>query len=81
MKVFVKLFAGARELAEAGEVEVEIPQNATIGNLREALRQQLPALGPLLPHAMFAVNASYADDATVIPDTAELACIPPVSGG
>ena len=81
MKVVVKLFAGARELADAGEVEVEIPQNATIGDLREALRQRFPALSPLLPHAMFAVNASYVDDATVISDNVELACIPPVSGG
>lgn len=81
MKVVVKLFAGARELAGNAEVEIELPPHAQVGTLREALLQQIPALGPLLPHAMFAVNANYSDDNTVIPENAELACIPPVSGG
>jgi molybdopterin converting factor small subunit len=30
---------------------------------------------------MFAVNAEYADDQAVIPAGAQVACIPPVSGG
>jgi molybdopterin converting factor small subunit len=38
-------------------------------------------LGVVLPHVVFAVNAEYADDASVIPPGASVACIPPVSGG
>jgi molybdopterin converting factor small subunit len=30
---------------------------------------------------MFAINAEYAADLTPIPEAAEIACIPPVSGG
>jgi molybdopterin converting factor small subunit len=49
--------------------------------LKQALRERFPALAPVMPHLMFAVNAEYANDATVIPANAEVACIPPVSGG
>jgi molybdopterin converting factor small subunit len=38
-------------------------------------------LAVVLRHAMFAVNTDYAADDTVIPPRAEVACIPPVSGG
>jgi molybdopterin converting factor small subunit len=38
-------------------------------------------LSTLLPHVLFAINAEYAGDATPIPAGAEIACIPPVSGG
>ena len=34
-----------------------------------------------VPQMMFAVDTRYADDATPIPPNADVACIPPVSGG
>jgi molybdopterin converting factor small subunit len=49
--------------------------------LRQAIAEQYPALADLVAHALFAVNADYASDAIPIPAEAELACIPPVSGG
>jgi molybdopterin converting factor subunit 1 len=81
MKATVKLFAAARDLAGGEQLTVELPAGATIGELREQLRQQCPALASLLVHAMFAVDATYATDETCVPADAEIACIPPVSGG
>ncbi len=81
MKVIVKLFAAARDLADGDQLAVELPAGGTIGELRERLRQECPSLGPLLAHAMFAVDAVYATDDVPIPLHAEIACIPPVSGG
>lgn len=81
MRVTVKLFAAARDLAGTDQLAVELPKEATIGELREQMCQACPALAPLLAQVIFAVDAAYAaDDATVSPDT-EIACIPPVSGG
>jgi molybdopterin converting factor subunit 1 len=81
MKVTVKLFAAARDLAGADQLELNLPAESTVGQLRERLVLQCASLGPLLGHAMFAVDAAYAADDAPIPPGAEVACIPPVSGG
>lgn len=79
--VEVQLFAVARQLAGRETVGVSLAEPATVGQLRQALGEQFPALASVLPHVMFALNAEYADDGTVIPPGAAIACIPPVSGG
>ena len=40
-----------------------------------------PPLADIVPHARFAVNTEYATDTTPITAHAEIALIPPVSGG
>ena len=81
MKVNVKLFAVARQRVGAGAVEVELSQPATIGQLRGALVELYPALNDVIPHVRFAINSEYASDAAAIAPSAEIAMIPPVSGG
>jgi molybdopterin converting factor subunit 1 len=81
VNVCVRLFAVAKELAGTDTVSVEVSPAATVAELRRVLAQQFPALAELLPHVMLSVNAQYASDATRIPPDAEVACIPPVSGG
>jgi molybdopterin converting factor subunit 1 len=81
MKIKVKLFAAARELAGSDTVEIEIQERATVADLRLALAKDFPALDKLLPHALWAVDAEYAGDSTIINDHSEVALIPPVSGG
>ena len=77
----VKLFAVAKQLAGSDAVEVDLPQGSTVGQLRAAVAEQMPALAEVLGHVMIAVNMQYASDETVVPARAEVACIPPVSGG
>ena len=81
MKVDVKLFAVARELAGCDRVTVELADCANVADLRNGLAIAIPGLAPLLPQIMFAVNSDYASDTTPIPPGADIACIPPVSGG
>lgn len=81
MKVSVQMFAAARQLSGQAVLEIELPPGATLRELRAALAVQAPALGVLLAHLKFAVNTEYAAEETVIPAGAEVACIPPVSGG
>jgi molybdopterin converting factor subunit 1 len=81
VKVRVRLFAVARQAAGQDAVEVELPEGATVGELRDRLALQAPALSGLLRHMMFAIDAQYVPlDAVLRPD-ADVACIPPVSGG
>ena len=82
MIVRVKLFAVARQRAGQDLVEVEVPSaGATVADLRRAVVNRCPALADVLPHAKIAVNGDYAADASPLPANAEVALIPPVSGG
>ncbi|HEY2894030.1 MAG TPA: MoaD/ThiS family protein [Pirellulales bacterium] len=81
MKVRVRLFAVARELSSCDSLELELPEGSTIGDLRAALAKRVPALEEVLPGVMFAIGTSYASNKTLLGPDAEVACIPPVSGG
>ncbi len=77
----VLLFARVRDLIGADRIEIAAPLPATIGELRRRLVRQYPNLSGLLEKSAFAVNDEFADDAAMIPDGAEVALLPPVSGG
>ena len=81
MKVTVRLFALARQLVGSPQVDVFLPEGATVRDLKRALVEAHPALTSLLPTMMFSVNTEYAADVLPIPPGAEVAAIPPVSGG
>jgi molybdopterin converting factor subunit 1 len=81
MLIRVKLFAVARDLAGASELELQLSADATVAELRQALAVRSPALAPLLPHMQVAVDSSYATDEERLWPQAEVAIIPPVSGG
>ena len=81
MNVRVKLFAVARQAAGRDAVELDLPEGATIADLRRQLGIQVPELSRSVAQMMFAIGTQYADDGARIPTGAEVACIPPVSGG
>jgi molybdenum cofactor cytidylyltransferase len=79
--VRVRLFAMAKDLAGRAEIDVELPEGRTVADLRVALASALPALGPLWPKVLIAIDEEYADDNTLISAGTRIAVIPPVSGG
>jgi molybdopterin synthase catalytic subunit len=81
MHVRVRLFARARDLAAADTVFLDLPAGATAGDLRRRLAEVTPALGGLLERSALAVNDEFADDSLTLPVDAEVALLPPVSGG
>jgi molybdopterin converting factor subunit 1 len=81
MTVQVRLFARAKDLAGAEAVAVDLPAGATVADLRRRLAADHPALAGLLQRCAVAVNDEFADDALTLPLTAEVALLPPVSGG
>lgn len=81
MRVHVRLFAGARQAAGAETLEVEINDPATVAELRAAMIRTCPALRPILLRAFFSVDAEYVGDDEIVSPQAQIACIPPVSGG
>lgn len=81
MIIHVRLFARARDLAGAEAVNVELPDGATVADLRRCLDADYPALAALLERSAIAVDNDFAEDSRVLPANAEAALLPPVSGG
>jgi molybdopterin converting factor subunit 1 len=81
MKVRVKLFAVAKELAGSEEISVDLPTVAVVGDVRRAVVAAYPAIERILPHVVWAVDAEYADDTDTVNEHSDVALIPPVSGG
>jgi molybdopterin converting factor subunit 1 len=79
--ITVQLFAVARQRAGTSAVQLDLPEPATVAHLRQALVRRVPDLAPLAGHLMFAIHSEYAPDEATIPPGAQVACIPPVSGG
>jgi molybdopterin converting factor small subunit len=81
VKLDVKLFARARDLAGTGSIELEVSETADVGEVRRSLVAQVPALSGIAPGLLFAVGSNYADDTMPVGENLEVACFPPVSGG
>ena len=81
MEVRVKLFATLKDRAGRSQVEVDVPDDATVAILLERLAQSQPQLAPALPTTLVAVNQEFAFGATPIRLGDEVALFPPVSGG
>ena len=79
--VRVALFAGMAEAAGCRAVDLEW-SGGTVADLKAALGRRWPALAELLARSAVAVGGRYAGDALGIPaGAADVAVIPPVSGG
>ena len=80
-KVVVRLFAGARDALGGDEVLAQISLEGTVADLRRHLEDAYPAASGLLRASRVAVDREFAAEDDVIPERAEVALIPPVSGG
>lgn len=81
MKLCVRMFARARDLAGTDQVAVELPDGATVADLRRRLVALFPRLADLAAKCAVAVDAEFAADDVPLKDGAEIALLPPVSGG
>ncbi len=81
MKVEIKLFAAAKQFAGGESVQVELPTDARVSDLRRTLTDRFPDARLIWRHALFAIDMEYVDDSAPLRQSADIACIPPVSGG
>ena len=81
MQLNVLYFAHARERVGLREEVLTCPEGFTVSAFVSMLGERHSALAPLLPYVRVAVNGAYADLDAVLSDGAEVALIPPVSGG
>ncbi|WP_052547000.1 molybdopterin converting factor subunit 1 [Enhygromyxa salina] len=81
MRVTVLLFAGLRQRIGAAQVELELSEPATVGQLRERICAAHPEVGAELAHCRVAVDHEFVGESGSILAGQEVALIPPVSGG
>ena len=81
MIVRILLFARAKELAGVASMSLELPEGATVAELRAALTAMNARLGDFLPRCAVAVGGELASDETALAEGVEVAVLPPVSGG
>ncbi len=81
MQIRVLAFATARDALGADEMTFSLPEGATVADLRDLLVEQYPPFEALFPRLAVAVGGEFAGLDRQIPSGAEVALLPPVSGG
>ncbi len=91
MNIKLLAFASAAEALGTGELDYQLaPANngngaanvaPTVGELKQALSEQYPNLGELWKRLAVSVDGEIATDAHELTENAEVALLPPVSGG
>ena len=80
-QVTALFFATLRDRAGIKSVELLIPPETNVADFKAILTQKYPALAGFTGHVLVAINHEYAFDGAIIPNHAEIALFPPVSGG
>ena len=81
MSIKILFFASLKERVGARSVELELPEGTSAASLKARLAQIYPSLAPAMASIVVAINHEFAADEELIPDGAEVALFPPVSGG
>jgi molybdopterin converting factor subunit 1 len=80
MTLKILTFGIARDIIGGSTFNVEMPDNATVADLKQQLLNAYPRFGNL-SSLLIAVNEEYGDDETPLHERDDIALIPPVSGG
>ncbi len=81
MEVSLRLFAGLHDLVGRRDLRLELAEGATVRELKERIGAAYPAVQPLLGSIVCAIDDEYVAADQPLHDGAEVALIPPVSGG
>ncbi len=80
MKINLLSFGVAKDIIGHRFMDWELPEGATVADLRTQLIERFPRLEALASVRM-AVNSEYAHEEHLLEANDEVALIPPVSGG
>jgi molybdopterin converting factor small subunit len=79
IKCHFLLFGVAKELLRQADIPTQWPMGVSVGEIRSKLNSIAPDMIPL--NYAIAVNQVYVQDDLIVPNGAEIAILPPVSGG
>ena len=81
MRLRILAFASASDALGAAESFFELAPGSSVDDLKRALLARHPALAALLPRLAVAVDGEFAGGDRELSEGAEVALLPPVSGG
>ena len=81
MNVRVQFYAQLRDLIEVHELELELPQGATVRELLENIYAQRPALRVHDKSILVGAGLEFVDRNYTLNPGEEIAIMPPVQGG
>ncbi len=80
-EIKVLFFATLRDRAGRRQINLRLAENANVRDLKIALKDSNADLALALESVLVSIDREYAFDEQIIPDGAEVALFPPVSGG
>lgn len=81
MKVRVQFYAQLRDLVGIRELDIELPQHATVRELLENIYAQKPALRAQDKSILIGAGLEFVDRNYSLRSGEEIAIMPPVQGG
>ena len=81
MKVSLVLFAALRDAVGERTLCLELADGATVNDLKEQLAVRYPRVEPMMKTVVCAIDDEYVKSEARLREGAEVALIPPVSGG
>ena len=80
-RIKLLFFATLRDRAGTKSMELDVPDDLTVQGLKDKMSAEYPNLKESMKSVLITINREYAFDEAVIPQDAEMAMFPPVSGG
>ena len=77
----VLFFATLRDRTGVREISIEFPHGSRISIIKQIILEKYPTIGQIMETMIVALNHQFAFDEDVVPNEAEIAMFPPVSGG
>jgi len=81
MNVCVQIYAQLRDLVGASELNVDLPDKATVGDLLAKIYEQTPALRPRDKSILIGAGVEFVDRNYRLKPGEEISIMPPVQGG
>lgn len=79
--ITVNLYYHLKERAGTNKIQVEIPDSASMKDLKQYLILKHPALESQLDNILMLINQKIAVDEDIIPDGAQISFLTPIGGG
>jgi len=81
MKVRAEFYSRLKEIIEVPALEMALPENATVNDLFEQLKESYPKLRDFEKSMLFGVGVEFVDRNHPLNEGDTVAIMPPVQGG
>ena len=81
MKVRAEFYSRLKEIVDASAIELSLPENATVKDLFEQLKERYPQMRDFEKSVLFGIGVEFVDRSYLLNDGDVIAIMPPVQGG